>query len=241
MAGRNRRGGSRQDYVRVALAFDGEPTNIVQTFRYFDKELFFPAGSKTISTMYRRSVVIPGMVIHREAAQKWSTSKFDGTLLYQLYLVANILADMNAVYLPDITVLYRTGGTPDFGNSTAEQGKFTPKEQTPDSSVHFMQGMIRIARSIEDERGLPVYSAIVRDIDNYSYPILAIQGQRSFLVYFRYVQNLRSVGMGRNAMFYVWSLTILILGTKTTDKLISWIKTKIGHTPALGKIYKGEA
>jgi glycosyltransferase involved in cell wall biosynthesis len=49
--------------LRSYAAFDGSPTNIVQTFRYFDRELFFPAGAETISTIYRRSVVIPGMVI----------------------------------------------------------------------------------------------------------------------------------------------------------------------------------
>lgn len=227
--------------LRTYAAFDGEPTNIVQTFRYFDKELFFPAGIKTITTMYRRSVVIPGMVIHRDAARKWATDKFDGTLLYQLYLVANILADMNAVYLPDVIVLYRNGGTPDFGNSAVEQGKFTPKEQTPESSVHFMQGMLAIAKSVEEERKLPIYKAILRDIDNYAYPILAIQGQRSLSVYLKYLYHLTKIGMGRFPMFYVWSSVILLLGTKRSDKLINWVKTKVGHTPTLGKVYQGEA
>lgn len=227
--------------LRTYAAFDGEPTNIVQTFRYFDKELFFPAGVETISTIYRRSVVIPGMVIHRESARKWATNKFDGTLLYQLYLVANILADRNAVYLPDVIVLYRSGGIPDFGNSAVEQGKFTPKEQTPESSVHFMQGMLVIAKSVEKERGLPIYNAILRDIDNYAYPILSIQGQRSFFVFIRYIRGLIKIGMGRHLFFYIWSFVILTLGTKRSDKLINWIKTKVGHTPTLGKIYQGEA
>lgn len=227
--------------LRTYAAFDGEPTNIIQTFRYFDKELFFPAGIKTITTMYRRSVVIPGMVIHRDAARKWATNKFDGTLLYQLYLVANILADMNAVYLPDVIVLYRSGGVPDFGNSAVEQGKFTPKEQPPESSVHFMQGMLAIAKSVEEERKIPIYKAILRDIDNYAYPILAIQGQRSLSVYSNYVRQLVKIGMGRHPLFYIWSFTILTIGTKRSDKLINWVKTKLGHTPTLGKVYQGEA
>jgi glycosyltransferase involved in cell wall biosynthesis len=225
--------------LRTYAAFDGTPDNIVQTFRYFDKEIFFPAGSNTIITMYRRSVVIPGMVIHRNAARKWASNKFDGTLLYQLYLVANILADMNAVYIPDVTVLYRNGGTPDFGNSEAEQGKFTPTAQTPESSVNFMEGMLTIAQSIEKERNLPIYSGIRQDIDNYAYPILAIQGRLPFFSYVKYLQQLVKVGMGRNPMFYAWAAIILTLGTKHSEQAIKWIKTKLGHTPRLGKIYQG--
>jgi abequosyltransferase len=226
--------------LRSYAAFEGSPDNIVQTFRYFDRELFFPAGPKTVSAIYRRSVVIPGMVIHRDAAQRWATDRFDGTLLYQLYLVANILADMNAVYLPDVIVLYRNGGVPDFGNSAAEQGKFQPQEQTPESSVHFMQGMLDIARSVEAERNMPIFKPILRDIANYSYPILAIQANKSFAVFLKYGWSLARLGLARYPLFHIWFAAILVLGTGRINNLIGWIKQRLGHTPNLGNVYRGE-
>lgn len=227
--------------LRSYAAFDGSPDNIVQTFRYFDRELFFPAGLDTISTIYRRSVVIPGMVIHRDAAQQWATNRFDGTLLYQLYLVANILADMNAVYLPDVIVLYRNGGVPDFGNSAVEQGKFQPQEQTPESSVHFMRGMLDIARSVELERKMPIFRPILQDIANYSYPILAIQARKPLAVFLKYGWSLARLGLARYPLFHIWFIAILGLGTARIDSLIRWIKQRLGHTPRLGRIYRGEA
>lgn len=227
--------------LRSYAAFEGAPDNIVQTFRYFDQELFFPAGAQTISTIYRRSVVIPGMVIQREAALRSATTRFDGTLLYQLYLVANILVEMNAVYLPDVIVLYRNGGVPDFGNSAAEQGKFQPKEQTPESSVHFMQGMLDIARYIERERQVKIYRPIVRDIANYSYPILAIQAKKPLGVFLKYGWSLARLGLARSPLFLVWFFSILILGTKRVEKLIILIKKRLGYTPGLGNVYRGEA
>ncbi|MCP4552903.1 MAG: glycosyltransferase family 2 protein, partial [Bacteroidetes bacterium] len=54
--------------LRSYATFDGTPDNVVQIFRYFDRELFFPAGAESVATIYRRSVVIPGMVFHRESA-----------------------------------------------------------------------------------------------------------------------------------------------------------------------------
>jgi abequosyltransferase len=227
--------------LRSYAAFDGTPDNIVQVFRYFDKELFFPAGAETISVIYRRSVVIPGMVINRDAALGWATNRFDGTLLYQLYLVANILADMNAVYLPDVIALYRNGGVPDFGNSAAEQGKFQPKEQTPESSIHFMQGMLEIALSVEAEQNLSIFRPILRDIANYSYPILAIQANKPTLVFLKYGWSLARLGLARYPIFYIWFFSILFVGTTRVDRLIRWVKKRLGYTPSLGNVYRGKA
>jgi glycosyltransferase involved in cell wall biosynthesis len=220
--------------LRSYASFDGTPDNIAQVFRYFDKEIFFPAGAETIATIYRRSVVIPGMVIHREAALELTTDRFDGSLLYQLYLVANILVTKNAVFLPDILVLYRNGGIPDFGNSEKEKGRFVPTEQTPASSVYFMQGMLEIAAYTEKARGVSIYRPILGDIGNYSYPILAIQARRPFWVFVKYGFALAKLGLWSYPLFHLYFWALLIVGPTQLDKLIIYLKSRIGHTPRLG-------
>ena len=226
--------------LRSYAAFEGTPDNVVQTFRYFDREIFFPAGERTISTVFRRSVVIPGMVVQRAAARKYATNRFDGILLYQLYLVASILVELNAVYLPDVIALYRNGGVPDFGNSEAERGKFVPTEHTPESSLHFMQGMLDIARHVEQTRSVHIYQAILRDIGNYSYPILAIQADKPLLVFLRYYRGLSRMGLWRVPLFHIYLLLILVIGTRRIEKLINWVKRRLGHTPAIGNVYQGD-
>ncbi|MBC8553373.1 MAG: glycosyltransferase family 2 protein [Candidatus Brocadiales bacterium] len=227
--------------LRSYAAFDGTPDNITQTFRYFEKELFFSAGPETISTIYRRSVVIPGMVLHRESARKYATDRFDGTLLYQLYLVANILVEKNAIYLPDILVLYRSGGTPDFGNAEAEIGKFVPTEQTPESSLHFMQGMLDIAGYVERTRHVNIYKAILKDIGNYSLPILSIQRGKPFFTFVKYCIGLGKMGFWKNGMFYIYFILLTILGATGMDKLVVFIKQRLGYTPTIGSIYRGSS
>jgi abequosyltransferase len=225
--------------IRSYQSFQGDPGNIVQTFRYFPDERFFPAGPESIVTVYRRAVVIPGMVVRREAAQRFATAEFDGTLLYQLYLVANILVDMNAVFLPQILVLYRNGGVPDFGNSAAEQGKFVPQDQTVESSLEFMRGMLDIARAVERRRSVPIYRRIVADIANYSYPVLAIQRHKPLPAFVRYWYALSKLGFARHLMFHLYFGALLLLGTERSDALIDWIKRRLGYTPALGSIFRG--
>ena len=227
-------------FLRSFAAFEGSVDNIVQEFRYFDKELFFPAGEKTISTFYKRSVVIPGVTINRAAALSFSSDKFDGTLLYQIYLIANILTEWNGVFSPEIVALYRNGGIPDFGNSEAEKGKFVPQTRTIDSSVNFMKGMLDIARYVEKTRHVAIYQNILKDLSNYSYPILSIQAEKPLGEFFRYYLSLIHLGFGRQILFHTYFYSILLLGTRRMDKLIAWGKRKLGHTPSIGSIYAGE-
>jgi hypothetical protein len=140
-----------------------------------------------------------------------------------------------------VIALYRNGGIPDFGNSLAEQGKFQPKEQTPESSVHFMQGMLDIAQYVEQTRQVSIFKPIMRDIANYSYPILAIQAKKPLGIFLKYGWSLASLGLARYPLFYIWFIAILIFGTKQVDNLITWIKKRLGHTPNLGSVYRGQS
>ncbi len=235
----------RYDRVGVVLrsyaAFDGTPENIVRTARYFDCEKFFPAGSATITTFFRRSVVISGVSLHREAALQYDTDRFNGTTLYQLYVIANILNTMNGVFLPEILVLYRDRGVPEFGNSESEKGRFIPNVRTPESSLLFMKGMLEIAAYVQKTRGIVIYNPIVRDIANYSYPILSLHGDKPFPVFARYARNLMRLGFWKSPMFFLYVLLLLTLGSRRVDRIIQFVKEVIGHTPVIGRVYRGES
>jgi hypothetical protein len=198
-----------------------------------------PPGAQAIAIGYRRSVVIPGMVLHRESALSVSTDQFDGTLLYQLYLVGMILAKKSAVFTPKIIGLRRDGNAPDFGSSKSEQGKFTPKEQTPESSLHFMVGMLEIARYVQQSTGLAVYEPILSDIGAYSYPILSIQANKSKPAFLRYGIDLAKLGLWKHSLFYIYFFLLLVLGVNRADGIIKWTKQFLGYTPRLGRLSGG--
>jgi abequosyltransferase len=220
--------------VRSYAAFDGTPDTLDQTFRYFPEERVFAPGANAVAVAFRRSVVIPGMVVRREDAQAVATDRFDGVLLYQLWLVGRIAAHRAVVFTPEILALYRNGGIPDFGNAEAERGKFVPAQHTPESSLHFMRGMVEIARAIEAAEGLPVTRPILADIAAYSYPILAIQAHRPLRVFLSYSTGLARLGLARSPLFFVYLAALLVLGSRRSSGLIRWVKTRLGHTPAMG-------
>jgi abequosyltransferase len=226
--------------VRSYATFDTDPSVLKQVHRYFPHEHVLPAGAQAIYTAYRRSVVIPGMVIHRASALAVATERFDGTLLYQLYLVGMILAQRSVTFVPEVIALRRDGIPPDFGNSAAEQGKFVPHDQTPASSIHFMQGMLAIAQHVEEATQLPVFEAIRSDIGNYAYPILSIQGKRPLGVFVRYGLALARLGLWRYPLFHVYFLSLLLLGPDRSDSVIKAIKRRLGHAPRFGAAAKGQ-
>lgn len=225
--------------VRSYATFDTDPANQKQTFRYFPQEHSIQPGRDAIVTAFRRSVVIPGMTIHRQSALELATSEFDGSLLYQLYLVGRILQKRSVVFTPSILALRRDGVAPDFGNSSSEQGKFVPNEQTPASSLHFVQEMLRIAQYVEDVTGLPVYDGIRRDIGNYSFPILAIQAKRRKFTFLRYGVSLGLLGLWRSPLFSLYFLSLFLFGQEFCETVIKAIKKRLGFTPRLGLIRRG--
>lgn len=227
--------------LRSYAQFDGEPDNIWQEFRYFADERFFPAGSASAAALYRRSVVICGVVMHRETALRHATTEHDGTLLYQIYLVASVLYEKNGIALPQIVALYRKGGIPEFGNAEAERGKFTPEQHTVESSVHFMQGMMNIARAIDRDHGGLFYQRVRSDVAHYSMPVLSIQADKPKAAFVGYWASLCKLGFWRYPIFHLYFLSLLILGERRSFAVIAQIKRRLGYTPALGSVYTGKA
>ena len=222
--------------VRSYASFDADPAQFKQVFRYFPEQFALAPGAQAIFTAYRRSVVISGMVVHRGSAAAQATARFDGTLLYQLYLVGMVLANRSVVFMPQIIALRRDGTPPDFGHSEAERGKFVPHDQTPESSVHFMRGMLNIAAYVELATSLDVVASIRADIGNYAYPILAIQARRPLPQFLRYGLQLAQLGLWRYPLFHLYFIALVAIGPDRSDRLIKAIKQRVGHTPRFGSV-----
>lgn len=231
---------SRYDNIGVLLRsyawFDRSPQDLNQTVRYFRDEMFFPAGLDTVTIFYRRVGALAGIVIQRAEALKYSTDQFDGTLFYQMYLVANILLDMNGVYVPQTLALCRNSEPPDFGNSPSEKGRFVPGSYSLQARLNMTKGVLDIARYVEQSRGVPIYKPILRDIGNYSYSILAHHSHQPLRVFARYYYNLAKMGFWANPLFHLYFLALLIFGSKRIDRFIRYARNRLGHTPLMGNL-----
>lgn len=222
--------------LRSYASFREDPAKPDQLFRYFPEETCFPAGQDTAALFFRRCVVISGLVIRRDDAESLATDRFDGTLLYQLYLAGRVLMRAGGVSTPELIALYRTGGVPDFGHSAREAGRFVPGHQTPESSLVFMKGMLEIAAAVDVEEGSRIRPLVLQDLSAYSLPVLSIQAGLPRRQFVAYAAALRRLGLSASPLFYFYFMALLLLGKGGTDALVVVIKRLIGRTPALGAV-----
>jgi len=221
--------------LRAWQTISKDTGEVLDMHRYFRGDRVFWPGPETVAAFFRRSVFVSGLVINTEAACAVRTERFDGTLLYQLHLVGNLLMTMPGYYVSQITALRRIGGKHYFGSSQNERERFVPQQLLPEHSLNFVRGLFEIAGSLESAYGAEVGRRIRRDIARYSYPLLAIQarsGSRSSFQ--RYASALSDLGLGRYLYFRVYRAALVLAGFRFCDMCINVLKHLFGSTPVMG-------
>jgi glycosyltransferase involved in cell wall biosynthesis len=217
--------------LRTFARFQGEPSNIVQVSRYYAEPRVFAPGPSAIIPCYFRLVAMSGLVLHRDDAHACATTRWDGTLFYQHWLAVNLLRTCPAVFLPDVLALFRTDGTPEFGNAGAERGAYTPGVQPPDTDVRMIRNLLAIARE-----GAPdCYDAIERDIANYIFPTLAHQAHVPRAGFRAFHQALGELGLAKHWPFHAWYWAITLFGAENLDRIFQVMRRTVGHTPNLSR------
>jgi abequosyltransferase len=207
---------------------------VLDVHRYFPSDRTFDPGPETVAAFFRRSIFISGLAVRTDAARAIRTSEFDGTLLYQLHLVGNILMTMPGYYLSQMTAIRRTGGDHYFGSSASERDRFVPRQLTPEHSLTFVRGLFAITSSIESAHGSLVGRLIRSDIARYSYPLLAIQARMSTRSSFqRYAAALSELGLGKYLSFRIYRAALSVAGSRICDRTVNVLKHLFGSTPVI--------
>lgn len=216
--------------LRSSQGYTGEP------MRYFAGNQFFEPGVDAYQTLYRKSVFISGFTFKRELATKTMTDRFDGTLLYQLYIVAEICLNHPSAYL-DVPITqnfpHEAGHGFFFGSSEKEKGKYEPNKISVRGSMIFVTSFLKITRFIDEKYHLNSTRFVQDDMSKYSYPILAYVQQIGRWQMLKCAKEMIKEGMGRSIYLYIYALGLFLFGTKNCGKLIRLIKKMLGHTPQL--------
>ena len=204
-------------------------------FCYLPKSQTLTAGVSTVAWLFKRSVTICGFTISREMALKFASNKIDGTLLYQVYLMAQVCLHNNSIYydLPFVkcTQEFRKD-KPMFGSSKAEKNRYTPGAVSSDNSINFTKAYFELTAYLDKLNGINLSKLVLVDISKYSYPFLSIQRKRGITNFLNYTKRLENeVGLGCTIYFYIYKWALVLLGEKFCDRIIVMIKRLIGYTP----------
>ena len=220
--------------LRSYAWFDEVPEKINQTVRYFTEERELSAGAEAIRVCFRRSGVLSGYIVHRDSAYAIATSKFDGTLYYQLHLTANVLATRNAVFTPAVLVLCRAGEPPEFGASGCEKGKYVPGRYTPQARLNMVAGALSIVANLKDSTGIDVVADVEHDYADYFYPYIKDQLGLSFHDFMRLYRAYGRMGFDKYSMFHLYCIAGYLLGEARTDGITRFARGILGRSPHFG-------
>ena len=220
--------------------FDSSPKKINQEIRYFDEERQFASGPDAITVCFRRSGVISGYIIHREAAHAAATDRFDGSLYYQLHLTASVLSSKDAVFTPRVLVLCRNSEPPDFGTNFKEAGAFTRGSYTPGARLTMVDGALSIIRHHDKNSDRGLAEAVMRDYANYFYPYikdqLSLKPSDFLSLYLRFAR----MGFYKYPLFHLNCLVAYLLGEDNTDIATRVVREHLGRSPQLGIRHSGK-
>lgn len=209
----------------------------IEHFRYLPETTVLNSDEETVAWLFKRSVTICGYTIDREEALKYSTSDLDGTLLYQVYLMAQVCLRNKSIYcdipVAEMVPSYRQD-TPMFGNSEAEKSRYTPGSVSEDNSINFSKAYFEVTRYLDAAHGTNLTKLVRKDLSKYSYPFLSIQRKRGIKPFLHYANRLENeLGFGCTKYFYIYKWSLVFLGESLCDKTINLIKNFVGHTPKL--------
>jgi glycosyltransferase involved in cell wall biosynthesis len=214
--------------------FDDVPEKVNQEIRYFTDERVFEAGREAITICFRRSGVISGYIVHRDAAYAAATGKFDGTLYYQMHLTASVLSEKNAVDTPNVLILCRNTEVPEFGNSDTEKGKYVPGGYTPQARLNMVGGALSIIKGFQQISGLDIAEDVIRDYANYFYPYIKDQLTLPPREFVKLCNAYGKLGFYKYPMFYLYCVVGYLLGEGKFDSLTRRIRGYLGRSPQFG-------
>jgi len=216
--------------------YSEHPNGVLELFKYLPKSKTLEPTISNCSFLYKRTVSIAGITFKRKKAVKFSTSRFDGTLLYQLYILLEISYKLPSVYCDiPFTIVAQTFrlDKPYFGTSKSET-KFTVGKVTPENSIAFIKGFFEISEYFDVIHNEKLSDLIRLDLSKYSYPILSIQRKNGFIKFIKYSINLgRETKINNSFYYYIYTFALLFFGEKICDKVIIYIKNVLGYTPNL--------
>lgn len=202
-----------------------------EAFRYSEGDVFFESGEKTIVEMFRRSLFISGFTFRKRWFADYDCSDFDGTLLFHIYIMSCVCKDHKACYSDILIVEADDEGTYHYGVSDAEK-KFC--DPAGNSAFYVFLELTKTTSELIDKKlNINITDEVLISYSKYSYGFLRTQRDGGVKNFNLFVKKLRELGFDRTFHFNLYYWALLLLGKKNCEKMITFLKKMIGHTPRL--------
>ncbi len=203
--------------------------------RYYPTDRVFPAGRDTYIELYDKGVFLSGFTIRTDYAREYVVDCFDGSLLYQIYLAAEVCYHYTAAYSRIVISEQIPGGVHYFGDSKEEKKLYTGGLKGSKDRLNFASWYMKIIDYMEEKYQDGSAPILKRYMSKYSFSFVAqARGNYwNFREFIDYCKGLKKLGYASSPYFYFYYLTLLVLGGTLSWRIIRYLKNIIGHRPKL--------
>lgn len=208
-----------------------------QDFYYYSTEREFPAGRDTAIELFNKSVFLSGFTIRQEYAKDYVIDALDGSLLYQMYLLLQVCRRYPSAYTRIlVSKSVPTGNDVHyFGTGDGEEGYKDAAKMEGDNTINFLSWYVKFFNYVEEEFKDGTGKELLIDLSNMIYPTMAVQLRTnpSRTAFKRFCDRLFEVGIIKTVKARIYYYSLLILGVKSCDRIVSTIKKVLGRRPNL--------
>lgn len=202
-------------------------------FKYYDGLKYFEPCVETYEAFFLKSVFMSGFTIKRDYAYELPVvEELDDTLLYQLYMMAEVVMKYPSAYYPEIFVRDVGDGVSFFGKSDSEAGKYEVGKLVS-NNLNFLKGFLKITEYIDNKHQINSTVRMKMQMSKYSYPLMSFTRPYGKKEFKRHCEELRELGLDSSWYFKVYYYALLWFGAPFCTKVIDLLKKFIGHRPNL--------
>lgn len=207
----------------------------IEEFRYYKGMRFFDAGPDTYIELFRKSVFISGFTIRRNLTLPFLIDDFDGTALFQIYLLGEVVLKYKSAYFDE--PLTQEVLLTDYREKEMlylpDKKVFVPRPCSVENSLRFLSGYDRIIKFFDTKYNLNIAPKIKKDMSKYFYPSLSIHRDKGLRIFLDYVVQVNKLGFNVTIYYYLYIFLLIIFGKKICDSGIRILKNILGRTPKL--------
>ncbi|MBI4993481.1 glycosyltransferase family 2 protein [Candidatus Wolfebacteria bacterium] len=207
----------------------------IENFRYYGKTKFFNSGKDTFIDLFRKSVFISGFTIRRDLVLSYLIDDFDGTALFQIYLLGEVVLKYKSAYFDEVLTqeVLLTNYRDKELLYLADKKIYVPRPCNVENSLRFLSGYSKLMEFFDKKYNLNVTALIKKDMSKYFYPSLSIHRDKGLKVFFNYVAQVNKLGFNISIYYYIYIALLVIFGKNICDNGIRVLKNIIGKTPHL--------
>lgn len=192
-------------------------------FRYFSKNRFFQPGLDAYTQLFLKSVFMSGFTIKRSLVKDINIDSLDDTLLFQLYLLAEVCLHYPSAYCNTPIVQGIGDGVSYFGTNEKEKDLYTPGKMVT-NNLNFINGFLKITTYIDNKYKLKSTEIIKIEMSKYSFPLMSMERSFGKKHFKEHCRKLKKMGLGSTLHFNLYYFGLLIFGEKFCKHIILLIK-----------------